>query len=82
MRGMSTRKSPLPNVRDHAGAEITALLDELGMSQVAAATALGVGDRSMRRYVAGPCPHHIWLALCQLRDLRIRASLDRPNCPV
>jgi hypothetical protein len=66
----------MPTASDHTPAEIVTLLSELGMTQVAAAAALGVGDRSMRRYCAEACPHHIWLALCQLRDLRIRAALD------
>lgn len=75
---MPSHTASLPAPRDHTAAEVKTLLEELGMSQIAAAAALGVGDRSMRRYCAGECPHSIWLALCQLRDLRIRWGLAVP----
>ncbi len=48
------------------------LLGAAGLSQRAAARALGINERTMRRYVSGdsPVPRVIVLALERLRDTR------------
>lgn len=70
------------------GAELQRLLDRAGLSQVGAARALEIGDRSMRRYVVSKqVPRAIeyavrWIILDQkkrrvLAALKARASTHR-----
>lgn len=56
--------------------QLQTLLDKVGLSQRAAAKALGINDRSMRRYCAGdaPIPKAIEIAitcLCSHQDKEI-----------
>lgn len=51
---------------------LVSLLGDAGLSQRGAARALGINERTMRRYVSGdaPVPRVIVLALERLRDTR------------
>lgn len=54
------------------GAAFRAALSAAGLSQRAAAAALDINERTVRRYAAGdlPTPRVVTLALERLRDIR------------
>lgn len=59
----------------HDAKKLRALLERAGLTQVAAARELGMGERMMRHYCAGnwPVPRMVWLALERLIEIRREA---------